>query len=62
MYKLSKNDLPDVCFAYMFRKNNEIHTYPTRQRQSFHLPRARTIFAQKTITYNGPRFWNDLPN
>ena len=61
MYKLSTNDLPDV-FLPMFRRNNEIHTYPTRQRQSFHLLRARTVFAQKTITYNGPRFWNDLPN
>ena len=49
MYKLSANDLPDV-FLPMFRKNNEIHTYPTRQRQSFHLPRARTVFAQKAIT------------
>ena len=61
MYKLSTKDLPDV-FLPMFRRNNEIHTYPTRQRQSFHLPRTRTVFAQKTITYNGPRFWNDLPN
>ena len=61
MYKLSNNDLPDV-FLPMFRRNSEIHTYPTRQRQSFHLPRMRTVFAQKTITYNGARFWNDLPN
>ena len=61
MYKLLINELPDA-FMTMFKKNNVIHTYPTRQRDSFHLPRTRTIFAQKTITFIGPRFWNDLPN
>ena len=61
MYKLTTKDLPDV-FMNIFKKNNAVHAYPTRQRDSFHLPCTRTLFAQKTITYTGPRFWNDLPS
>ena len=61
MYKLLINELPEA-FMTMFKKNNEIHTYPTRQRDSFHLPSTRTVFAQKQIIFTGPRFWNDLPN
>ena len=60
MYKLSKNDLPDI-FLHMFKRNYSIHNYPTRQRDDYHLPRTRTIFAKKTIMYAGPKYWNDLP-
>ena len=60
MYKLSLNDLPDV-FSTLFMRNDAFHTYPTRQSHSYHLPRTRTVFAQKTIKYNGPKFWNELP-
>lgn len=61
MYKLSNNELPE-SFMIIFKKNNYFHTYPTRQSGSFHLPRTRTLFAQKTILFSGPKFWNDLPN
>ena len=45
MYNLSAGELPDV-FLHMFRRNNVVHNYPTRQRDAFHLPRiyTRTIF------------------
>ena len=60
MYQLSVNELPSV-FSHMFRRNRSIHKYPTRQRDAYHLPRTRTIFAQNTIIFTGPRYWNDLP-
>ena len=60
MYNLSVGELPDV-FLHMFRRNSGVHNYPTRQRDAFHLPRTRTLFAKKTIMFTGPRFWNELP-
>ena len=60
MYKLSTNSLPEI-FLQMFRRNRSLHTYPTRQSNAYHLPRTRTIFAQKTIMYIGPSYWNALP-
>ena len=61
MYNLSAGELPDV-FLHMFRRNSVVHNYPTRQRDAFHLPRTRTIFAKKTIMFTGPRYWNELPS
>ena len=61
MFQLSKDELPDI-FASMFQRNNLIHTYPTRLSASYHLPRTRTLLAQRTIAFEGPRFWNDLPH
>ena len=61
MFQLSKDELPGI-FACMFQRNNLIHTYPTRQKDSYHLPRTRTLFAQRSIAFEGPRFWNDLPH
>ena len=60
MYKLSSNNLPEI-FLQMFRKNKSLHAYPTRQSNAYHLPRTWTIFAQKTIMFIGPSYWNALP-
>ena len=60
MVQLSNNELPDV-FLHMFKRNRAIHDYPTRQRDVYHLPRTRTLFAKRTIMFIGPRYWNDLP-
>ena len=61
MYELSKDNLPDA-FVPLFQRNNTIHSYPTRQSNHFHLPRTRTVFANKTIIFTGPKFWNSLNN
>ena len=61
MYKYSKQMLPDA-FHDMFVKNNLIHNYPTRQSNKFHLPLLRTCFAQNTFIFDGPKYWNKLPN
>ena len=59
MYQLNSGGLPDV-FSSMFVKNTEVHSYPTRQKDSFHLSPVRTVSALKTITTTGPKFWNEL--
>ena len=53
MYELSKDNLPDVCVP-LFQRNDTIHSYPTRQSNHFHLPRTRTVYANKTIIFTGP--------
>ena len=59
MYRYNNNSLPDI-FNSMFPKNQTIHNYPTRQSNEFHLPRLRTLLAQNTFLYTGPKFWNSL--
>ena len=61
MYQLTKNELPSV-FQNMFSTNNQYHNYPTRQANSYHLPRTRTLFANKIFTTSGPKLWNSLPS
>ena len=46
----------------MFLKNQSFHNYPTRQSNEFHLPRLRTLLAQNTYLYTGPKYWNSLDN
>ena len=61
MYKLEKSDLPAI-FTDMFRKNNSVHGYPTRQHNYFHIPLTRTVFAKNTFVFTGPIYWNSLLN
>ena len=59
MYNYKKNALPAI-FQSMFTKNLSFHNYPTRHSDEFHLPLLRTVLAQKTFIYDGPKFWNSL--
>ena len=59
MYNLKNNNIPPI-FKTMFVFNNTIHKYPTRQANFIHLPLKRTLFAQKTFVYAGPKLWNSL--
>ena len=59
MYNYNRETLPNV-FDAMFLKNQSIHNYPTRRSNELHLPLCRTVFAQNTFIYNGPKFWNSL--
>ena len=61
MFKLSKDDLPAI-FSDMFCKNASVHNYPTRQRNCYHLPLTRTLFAQNSFVFAGCAYWNSLPN
>ena len=59
MFQLNRKELPKV-FYNMFTTNDQYHNYPTRQASFFHLPRTRTLFANKIFTNSGPKFWNSL--
>ena len=59
MYNYDNNSLPHI-FDTMFPKNQSFHTYPTRRSNEFHLPLLRTLLAQNTFIYTGPKFWNSL--
>ena len=59
MYNYNKNMLPSV-FQEMFFKNSSVHNYPTRHSEEFHLPLLRTLLAQNTFIYEGPKLWNSL--
>ena len=59
MYKYDNKSLPSA-FDSMFFKNQSVHNYPTRQSNEFHLPLLRTLLAQNTFIYDGPKFWNTI--
>ena len=59
MYNYNNNTLPAI-FDEMFLKNQLVHKYPTRHSGEFHLPLLRTLLAQNTFIYTGPKFWNTL--
>ena len=61
MFKYNSNHLPKI-FHNLFHRNSHVHNYPTRRSNEFHLPLLRTVHAQNTFVYTGPRFWNNLDN
>ena len=59
MYNYNSKSLPNI-FNDLFHRNNHIHNYPTRRSGEFHLLLLRTIHAQNTFIFTGPRLWNNL--
>ena len=59
MFDFKANNLPKV-FDQTFNQNDSFHNYPTRHSNEYHLPLLRTILAQSTFVYTGPKFWNNL--
>ena len=55
-----KNEMVPSAFHDMFHQNNNYHKYLTRHGDNFNLPMLRTIFAQSTFIFSGPKFWNSL--
>ena len=60
MFQKHSHELPP-SLNNLFRTNSQIHDYPTRQSNHFHLPITRTALMQDTFLYTGPKFWNSLP-
>ena len=59
MFNYNSKTLP-ITFHNMFPKNSAVHNYPTRQSENLHTPLLRTLSAQKTFIFEGPKFWNAL--
>ena len=60
MYLCSKKMLPTSLLQH-FCFNDSFHSYQTRNAMNYHIPKARTSVFQKSIFFNGPKIWNDLP-
>ena len=60
MYRYNNNVLP-VSFCSMFQRNNEVHSYHTRQSTKMHLSNPRTMLAHKSVRHSGPDVWNSIP-
>ena len=61
MFKYTYNQLPSL-FCNIYNLNSNIHSYPTRHSSDYHLENPRTVFAQRSMRYNGPVVWNSLPS
>ena len=59
MFNYKSNSLPNI-FDDIFYRNDLVHNYPTRRSKDYHLPLLRTILAQNTFVFTGPKFWNSL--
>ena len=59
MFKHTQNLLP--FFHDAFTPNSNIHSYPTRHRNDFHLNNPKLLLAHRSIRHLGPDTWNLLP-
>ena len=59
MFKYTNNQLP-APFDHLFTFNKDIHSYPTRNSQNFHLVNPKLLVSHKSIRHHGPDIWNSL--
>ena len=59
MYLYKNGQLPD-SFNDMFLLNCDIHSYNTRNKNSFRLPYCRTVVRKFSICFQGPKIFNSL--
>ena len=57
---LYKNGLLPVSFNDMFLLNCDIHSYNTRNKNSFRLPYCRTNVRKFSLRFQGPKIFNSL--
>ena len=58
MYKLYHKLIPPIF--YMFKLTTDVHSYPTRQKNSYYTQFVPTVRSQKTIKITGTNLWNIL--
>lgn len=59
MYKFVNNQLPKSLLN-LFVFNSTVHDYNTRSSAKFHVPLFRSTLSQHTISFTGPKNWNNL--
>ena len=59
MFKVQSYKTPAVLPS-LFKINEIVHSYHTRQSKKFHVPAARTNYMQRAISVKGVRIWNQL--
>ena len=58
---LSENGLLPEAFKNMFVLRNQVHSHNTRYSTSYHLFTPRTNIRMFSLRFQGPRFFNSLP-
>ena len=61
MYKYCNNLLPS-SFNNMFKTNADNHDYNARNALNFEYPNNKLNFCDKSISYQGVKTWNNIPN
>lgn len=58
---LQLNELLPKAIHKQYKLNREIHSHNTRQNTSLHILTRRTVLAAKSFIFQGPEYWNSLP-
>jgi len=61
MYLFKLGLLPEI-FNGFFSTNNQMHSYNTRKSNAFHIFPCRTNLRRFAIRFQGPKFFNSLPD
>ena len=59
MFSVNLKLLPEK-YCNMFVLNSSFHSYSTRQRHYFHLPKVRLTLSINSLSYVGVKYWNQL--
>ena len=59
MYKAYWSLLP-IPLMSLFVKNDNIHSYHTRQKDDFHPPRPKSNLLKRSVAYKGVTVWNSI--
>ena len=59
MYRATHFMLPNY-FCAMFKSNDEVHMYNTRQKGNLHLNSCRLNLKKFTVRVYGPLLWNSI--
>ena len=57
MFKV-KHDCCPTVLSNLFRDNQSVHNYCTRQADQLYVPVAKRNYMQKVISFKGVRIWN----
>lgn len=60
IYKMKIGKIPQC--ASLMRTRGELHTYPTRSRDNFRLPKTNKTCTQNSLFFKGTKIFNTLPN
>ena len=60
MFKLHHRNLPNMFLA-LFQRNEQVHTFSTRNSKSLHYPYFSKTVTQQSIMCSGVKIWNSIP-
>ena len=60
MYRVTPFMLPNY-FCAIFKSNDDVHMYTTRQKGNLHLNSCRLNVKKFTVRVYGPLLWNSIP-